>query len=96
MLSEWDTRKTKPVVNRFKWTLQRSQLMLENSCQLLSSITFSTFTGLLDVGEVSRKTPCRFGRTLIKNSSGAMMQKALAAGAAFITLLIKPVGKTQT
>lgn len=24
------------------------------------------------------------------------MQKALAAGAAFITLLIKPVGKTQT
>lgn len=40
--------------------------MLENSCQLLSSITFSTFTGLLDVGEVSHKTPTILAELLLK------------------------------
>lgn len=57
------TRKTEHVVSRFKWTLQ---IMLENSCQLLSYITFSTFTGLLGVGEVSQKTPTILAELLLK------------------------------
>lgn len=35
-------------------------------CQLLSYITFSTFTGLLDVGEVSHQTPTTLAELLLK------------------------------
>lgn len=69
--------------------------MLEKPNRLLCYITLSTFAGHLDVGKICCKNPHQFGRTLTKNSSGATVQKALAPGAAFITLPIKPAEKAN-
>lgn len=74
------TKKNKPV-DRLKLILWRSALVLENLSRLLCYIALSAFAGRIDAG----KKPHQLGRTLIKNSLGAAMQKALAPGPAFIT-----------